>query len=288
MNTKKMQALYGLKWNPFAQDIPTEAIFKTPRFHQFCYRVETLALDGGFALITGESGFGKSATLRALYDHLSKVPEITVGDIIRPQSGLADFYREMGAIFGVELRVSNRWGGYNGLRERWRNHISTTLIRPVLLIDEAQETPHSVLSELRLLSMDKFDSSNLLTVVLAGDMRLTNSFKSEHLVPLGTRIKTRITLEPWAKPQLVELLKEGIKKAGNANLLSPGLIETLAEHSAGSPRVLMNLAGECLSTGMYKESTILDEAVFFEAFPSQSLGTGRRKSSTSGTGHKHA
>jgi len=272
-----MQALYGLKWNPFTQDIPPEAIFKTAKFNQFCYRVETLTMDGGFALITGESGLGKSANLRALYDHLSKIPEITVGDIIRPQSGLADFYREMGTLFGVELRVSNRWGGYNGLREKWRHHISTTLLRPVLLIDEAQEVPHTVLSELRLLSMEKFDSSSLLTVVLTGDTRLTAAFKNENLIPLGNRIKTRLVMEPWHKPQLLELLKDGISQAGNPNLLTEGLIETLVEHAAGTPRVLMNLAAECLAIAIFKEARQLDEGLFFELFPLPTSGASRRK-----------
>jgi general secretion pathway protein A len=277
MSIKKLQALYGLKWNPFTQDIPAEAILRTPRFAQFCYRVETLTLDGGFALITGESGLGKSANLRALFDHLSKIPEIKVGDIIRPQSGLSDFYREISAIFEVDLRAGNRWGGYKGLREKWRHHIASTLLRPVLLIVEAQEVPVKVLSELRLLSMEKFDSVSLLTVVLAGDSRLTNAFKDEDLVPLGTRMRTRLVMEPWTKPQLIELIKEGVKLAGNANLLTYDLIETLVEHAAGSPRVLMNLAGECLAIGMYKESTQLDEGLFFELFPPQSSTTTRRK-----------
>lgn len=277
MSIKKLQALYGLKWDPFTQSIPTEAIFKTPRFDQFCYRVETLTMDGGFALITGDSGLGKSANLRALSAHLSKIPEIMVGDIIRPQSGISDFYREMGSLFGVDLRVNNRWGGCKVLREKWRHQISSTLFRPVVLIDEAQEVPHAVLSELRLLSMEKFDSSSLLTVVLAGDMRLTNAFKQEHLIPLGTRMKTRLIMELWTKQQLTELLKESIRLAGNPNLLTLGLLETLVDHAAGSPRVLMNLAGECLAIGMYKEAVQLDEGIFFDLFPTQSAASARRK-----------
>jgi type II secretory pathway predicted ATPase ExeA len=278
MSTKKINALYGLKWNPFTQDIPSEAIFKTPRFAQFCYRVETLTMEGGFALITGASGLGKSTNLRALHDHLAKIPEITVGDIIRPQSGLADFYREMGTIFGIDLKVSNRWGGYKGLREKWRHHISSTLLRPVLLIDEAQEMPPAVLSELRLLSMERFDSVCLLTIVLAGDARLTNAFKEENLIPLGTRMRTRLLVEPWTKPQLVDLLRETVRSAGNPALLSAGLTDTLAEHAAGSPRVMMNLAADCLAIGCLKETRDLDEGLFFELFPQQGSSSQRRKS----------
>lgn len=277
MSFKKMQALYGLKWNPFTQDIPPEAIFRSQRFNQFCYRVETLTIDGGFALITGDSGFGKSANLRALNDHLSKIPDVKVGEIIRPQSGLADFYREMGALFGIELRVSNRWGGYNDLRQRWRHHISATLFKPVLLIDEAQEVPHAVLSELRLLSMDKFDSSCLLTVVLAGDNRLTSAFKNETLIPLGNRIKTRLTMEPWSKVQLHDLLVDATALAGNPSLLTTGLIDTLVEHAVSSPRVLMNLAAECLAIAVMKEARQLDEGLFFELFPPPTSGGVRRR-----------
>ena len=196
MMTKKIQALYGLKWNPFAQGIPSEAIVRTPRFDQFCYRVETLTLEGGFALITGESGLGKSTCLRALSDHLSRMPEIIVGEMSRPQSGLSDFYREMAGVFNVDLRASNRYGGYKSLREKWKNHIESTLLRPILLIDEAQEVPSVVLSELRLLTMEKFDSVCLLTVVLAGDSRLSNSFKQPDLIPVGTRMRTRLLIEP--------------------------------------------------------------------------------------------
>ncbi len=277
MSLKKMQAIYGLKWNPFAQDIPAEAIVKTPRFDQFCYRIETLVLEGGFALITGESGLGKSVSLRALSAHLSKMPEIRVGEITRPQSGLADFYREMSSIFGVDIKVSNRWGGYKSLREKWRHHIESTLLRPVLLIDEAQQTQACVLNELRLLTMEKFDSICLMTIVLAGDERLTNAFKQLELVPLGTRIRTRLVVEPWMKSQLVELIQASCSQAGNPNLITAGLAETIAEHSVGNPRILMNLAAECLAMGLRKEASMLDEQIFFDLFTSPSNQSPARK-----------
>ena len=45
-----------------------------------------------------------------------------------------------------------RWGGFKALRERWQAHLENTLLRPVLLIDEAQEMSPVVLCELRLRS----------------------------------------------------------------------------------------------------------------------------------------
>jgi general secretion pathway protein A len=93
---KKLLALYGLKWNPFAPDVPTEALQVTPRIESFCWRVEQLAGEGGFALITGAPGVGKSATLRLLAERLASMRDVQVGVLSRPQAALADFYRELG------------------------------------------------------------------------------------------------------------------------------------------------------------------------------------------------
>jgi len=62
---KKLLALYGLKWNPFSPEIPTEALLCTPKIESFCWRVEHgLVREGGFVLVTGEAGMGKSVVLR--------------------------------------------------------------------------------------------------------------------------------------------------------------------------------------------------------------------------------
>jgi type II secretory pathway predicted ATPase ExeA len=278
MNPKKLLSLYGLKWDPFSPDLPTEAIIKTPRFEQFAWRVETLTLEGGFALISGDSGLGKSVSLRALSSHLSKIREITVGEFSRPQSGIADFYRELGYLFGIELRVSNRYGGYRALREKWKGHIESTLLRPVLLIDEAQEMQHSVLSELRLLASAQFDSQLLLTVVLSGDNRLNNQLRTPELIPLGTRIRTRLVLEPYTKQDLLSMLREGIDRAGSPKLMTEELQSTIAEHSAGNPRIMMALAGEILALAMKKELPVLDESLYFSIYGGPSRGAGRSAS----------
>lgn len=266
MNYKKLLSLYGLKWNPFSPDLPPEGIIRKPKFDQFAWRVETLALEGGFALITGDPGLGKSVSLRALYEHLSKIREISVGEFSRPQSGLADFYRELGVLFSVDLKVSNRYGGYRLLREKWKAHAESTLLKPVLLIDEAQEMLPLVLSELRLLCSSNFDSQILLTVVLAGDERLTNRLKLPELLPLGTRIRTRLVHESWNKQELLSFLQESCERAGNGKLMTEGLKQTLVEHSAGTPRIVNNLAGEVLAMGLKKESEILNETLYFETF----------------------
>jgi type II secretory pathway predicted ATPase ExeA len=278
MNVKKLLSLWGLKWNPFSAELPSEALLVTPKIENFAWRVEQLVQEGGFALISGESGTGKSVALRIVAERLAALRDVVVGVLERPQSKPADFYRELGDIFAVKLSASNRWGGFKTLRERWRAHLSSSRIKPVLLVDEAQEMAVEVLSELRLLSSADFDATSLLTVVFSGDGRLQERFRHPDLVPLGTRIRTRLHTEPASREELSELLSHALAKAGNATLLTNELRDTLVDHAAGNYRLLMTMGGELLAYGLAQEVTQLDEKCYLEVFqPSPPRAASKKK-----------
>lgn len=263
---KKLLSLYGLKWNPFAAEVPVEALYVGARLGSFCWRVEQLIGEGGFALVTGLPGLGKSVTLRVLLERLSGLRDVKLGVLTRPQAGLADFYREMGALFGVALHPHNRWGGAKVLRERWQEHIDASLWRPVLIVDEAQEMQPPVLNELRLLASARLDSHLLLTVVLAGDSRLLEHFREPELLPLDSRMRVRLLLERASSEELRELLGHALAKAGAAKLMTPELIATICDHAQGNARALMNMGGELLALAAQREARHIDEQLFFEAF----------------------
>ena len=266
MNAKKLLSLWGLKWNPFSPELPSEALLVTAKIESFAWRVEQLVQEGGFALITGESGTGKSVALRIVAERLSTLRDVVVGVLERPQSKNADFYRELGDIFAVKLSPSNRYGGFKALRERWKAHLASSRIKPVLLVDEAQEMDPDVLSELRILSSTDFDATTLLTVVLSGDGRLLERLRQEDLVPLETRIRTRLKTDTASREELWELLQHALAKAGNASLMSNELMDTLVDHAAGNYRLLMTMGAELLAYGMAHEVEQLDEKFYLEVF----------------------
>ena len=88
---QKLLALYGLKWNPFSPELPNEAVYVPPRVENFCWRrgwpraiEQALIREGGFAMIHGDPGTGKSVALRLLAQRLSRLPDISAGVILCP------------------------------------------------------------------------------------------------------------------------------------------------------------------------------------------------------------
>ncbi len=148
----------------------------------------------------------------------------------------------------------------------------------MLLIDEAQEMPGQVLAELRILASADFDATSLLTVVLSGDGRLGELLRQDYLVPLGSRIRTRLVTEAASRDELLDLLSHALSSAGNAAIMTAQLKDTLVDHSAGNCRVLMTMAGELLAYGMANEIRQLDEKAYLEVFqPNQPRSALRKK-----------
>jgi general secretion pathway protein A len=264
---QKLLALYGLKYNPFIPEVPIEALYVSPKIENFCWRIEQAHLrEGGFALVHGDPGSGKSIVMRILAERLSRLADLSVGVIHHPQSNLSDFYRELGDIFGISIRVSNRWGGFKALRARWLDHLGSSSRRAVILADEAQEMNSLVLNELRLLASARFDSQSLLCIVLTGDARLLEKLRREELIPLGSRIRTRLATEVATRDDLLACLDHLLASAGNASLMTRELRNTLVDHAAGNYRIFISMAAELLMSAAQREITTLDEKLYLQVF----------------------
>lgn len=259
----KRLARFGLSFHPFAGAVPPAACLTTPDMAHVLARCDHLVASGGFATIVGEPGTGKSTLLRLVHARLSQRTDLVLGILTRPQASVADFYRELGALFDVALTPHNRWAGARVLRDRWLSHWTTTHQRPVLIIDEAQEMHPLVLGELRLLASADLDAVALMTIILGGDARLTALLQTAPLLPLASRIRIHHQTTAASIPELVQLLEHLLTRAGNPTLMTEGLKRSLAEHACGSRRSLIFLCDQLLEAAVADPACDqLDEHLF--------------------------
>jgi type II secretory pathway predicted ATPase ExeA len=134
----------------------------------------------------------------------------------------------------------------------------------------------TVLSELRLLASAELDSRSILTVVLAGDDRLCAQLESPELIPLASRIRTRLRTESLAAADLLKCLQHLLEAAGNTRLLTAGLQQTLCEHAAGNLRLLMNMANDLLVTACSQNLETLDDKLYLQLFSPEPKPAPRR------------
>jgi type II secretory pathway predicted ATPase ExeA len=105
-------------------------------------------------------------------------------------------------------------------------------------------------------------------VVLAGDHRLTTKLRRDDLLPLGSRIRARLTMEYADREELMACLKHLQVTAGNGHLITVELMQTLCDHAAGNYRVLTGMAAELLACAAQQEIVQLDEKLYLNVFGS--------------------
>jgi hypothetical protein len=98
------------------------------------------------------------------------------------------------------------------------------------------------------------------------DARLIEKLRREELIPLGSRIRTRLATEHASRSELQACLAHLLAGAGNASLMTPQLQQTLCDHAAGNYRILTTLAAELLAAAAQRDLPQLDEKLYLDVF----------------------
>jgi general secretion pathway protein A len=101
------------------------------------------------------------------------------------------------------------------------------------------------------------------------------------LIPLGSRIRTRLATETATRDELLACLDHLLTSAGNATLMTRELRNTLVDHAAGNYRIFIAMAGELLMSAAQREITTLDEKLYLQVFVRPDTPAARRSAARS-------
>ncbi|MCL1056835.1 AAA family ATPase [Shewanella gelidimarina] len=249
------KAFFGLKDNPFSIAPNPHYLFLSDRHREaLAHLTYGLGETGGFVLLTGEVGTGKTTVSRCL---LNQLPENTdTAFILNP--ALTEL--ELLATLCDELEIS--YCESPSLKQL-TDRISTFLLNnhsngrnTVLIIDEAQHLKAEVLEQLRLLTNLETDTKKLLQVILIGQPELQQLLKRQELRQLAQRITARYHLLPLTLEEVGLYVQHRLQVAGRHEpLFHKSAIKTLHKHSDGIPR-LINLLCERALMASYAQSKV--------------------------------
>jgi general secretion pathway protein A len=253
-----IEEYWRLDRKPFANSPDPAFVFHAPAFDEGFARLvyDVTEIRGGLSLITGEIGCGKTMLAHALVAKLAGTPH-EVSILATPKLTPVQLLGAIAHLTGMEraprakhLLVSALGDHLAALHAAGR--------RPVLLVDEAQLVPSSLLEEIRLLTNYEGIADKHVHIVLLGQPELRE--RIVRAPQIDQRISLRYHVEPFDADEVPDYVRHRLAVAG-ANgraIFDDAAYATLAERSAGVPRVINNLATQALFVGAMRRAAAID------------------------------
>ncbi len=220
---------------------------------------------GGFVLLTGEVGTGKTTVCRAFLEQLPDGVDVAL--VVNPAMTATELLHAVCDEFRVKLPP-----GEPSVKTIL-DHLNRFLLdahargrRPVLIIDEAQNLRPKVLEQIRLLTNLETSKQKLLQIFLIGQPELRALLASPDLRQLNQRITARYHLTPLGPKETAAYVDHRIAVAGvDRPLFSRPALRRVHRRTRGVPRLInllcdRALLGAAVSRRMQVTPGIVDTA----------------------------
>ncbi len=265
---------FGLKEPAFSIAVNPRYLFMSDQHREALAHLLYGIQNGGFVMLTGEVGTGKTTIIRCLLEQLPDNTDIAI--ILNPTANAPELLSTICDELGVsyisdELTVKSLTDALNEFL--LNNHRKGR--KTVLLIDEAQLLKVPVLEQIRLLTNLETTTEKLLQIMLVGQPELKKLLARPALRQLSQRITARFHLEALTPAETKAYIHHRLKIAGlpdHQRPFSDGIIKRIHAFSGGIPR-LINVLSERLLLGAYAQNQHNIDKHIFAAAAKEVAGT---------------
>ncbi|MDN4501547.1 AAA family ATPase [Alteromonadaceae bacterium BrNp21-10] len=257
---------FGLTDNPFSIAPNPDYLYMSPRHKEaLAHLTFGLRESGGFVMLTGEVGTGKTTVSRKLMQQLPDNTQVAM--ILNPTLSAIELLATICDELSIDYKnnqASLKYFTDRILAKLASNHQQGT--NTVLIIDEAQHLMPEVLEQLRLLTNLETNREKLLKVVLIGQPELQMLLKRNELRQLSQRITARYHLLPLSSGEVKSYIAHRLQVAnGDIAIFSKASIQAVFNITGGIPRVINLLCDRALTLSFTKQEAVVRRHLFVAA-----------------------
>ncbi len=242
---RKLRSHFGFSKIPFCK-----AMWAA---HMFDSQSQREMLDGlvmwsdvlGTALVIGDSGVGKSITLRRFVHELDAA-RFHIVDFDYLPTTPTGFLRSLCRKLGLPMRLHSA-DLFDAVRTHMQSYQQEHGPHPVLLIDNGEGLSPAILDLLRRLTCYDLDAEDRFSLLVTGTEELLVALRETALAPLRTRIGYTHVLRPFSLEDTRNYIQFHLSRAEvDPKLFTDEAIKRVFQASHGRPRSINQLAQQAL------------------------------------------
>jgi len=259
------QAFYRLNDNPFSNDVSSKNLFLSEH-HREALTCLNYGLNetGGFVLLTGVEGAGKTSVVNAFLNKVSTTHDAAL--ITNPSITELELLATICNKLNIPYKDTSSVKCFTDLICQFLLNNDAQGRSTLLIIDEAQHLSTSVLEQLRLLTNLETDTKKLLQLILVGRPELIQMLKQDDLRQVSQRITARYHIPSLSQSETCAYIQHHLRVAGHHDpLFAPAALKAVHRYSGGRPSLINQLCEQALMIGHAQSKTTIDSNIISTA-----------------------
>lgn len=247
---------FSFNREPFSRELSPAEVFVSKGHHELLARLRHAIETGSLAVITGQVGSGKSTAIRSVIQSL-ETSRYRYIYLASSQLTPAEFYKSL--LYQVNVQPRRGFSENKRLVTQAMLELCQKGIKPLVVIDEAQELTVQMLSELRFVLNYQTDSFSPLMVILAGQPQLAEILRLQVLECIQQRINVHYRLPCLDEDEIAAYILHHLKVAGlDKQIFTDAAVQFIYQFSKGIPRRINNICRYAIVAAVVADSPTID------------------------------